>query len=138
MYETENELVCDSIPLIKDIFRSEMNDIKVIKEPKGLFGIPDILLYNGQVIAIEFKLKNWKQAMKQAFRYTSFSSEVYVIMDKTYANSAKENIEEFRKYNIGLGAVGDESMEIYHRPIPKSPFSYELREKAYKLFDNNL
>ena len=56
-------------------FNFNNDNIKYIEEPKGLFGRPDVILFNGNIIAIEYKLKNWKQAMKQAYRYQSFSEE---------------------------------------------------------------
>lgn len=82
MFETEAELAITSLPFIIKEFSYSKCELKFIEEPKGLFGIPDLLLFNGRIIAIEFKLKNWKQAIKQAYRYKSFSEQVYVLLDK--------------------------------------------------------
>ena len=50
-----------------------------LKECQGLFGVPDYIFYAKQnqelsIISFELKLKDWKRAAKQAFRYKSFSN----------------------------------------------------------------
>ena len=54
--------------------------------------------------------------MKQAYRYQSFSYETYVVLDKKYIESAKKNIDMFKKFNIGLGAVEkNSSIKFYYK-----------------------
>ncbi len=134
MFVSEAELVEFSLPLIIEEFRNENNKLDYIQEPKGLFGIPDVIIFNGKVVSIEYKLKNWKQAMKQAYRYQSFSYETYVVLDMEYADVAKKNIDMFKKFNIGLGAVDNETIKFYYKPKKKKPFSNTLSEKALELF----
>lgn len=135
MFETEAELAVTSLPFILKEFSYNKCELKFIEEPKGLFGIPDLLLFNGCIIAIEFKLKNWKQAIKQAYRYKSFSEQVYVLLDKKNICKAKENIDMFIKFNIGLGAVDRNMIEFYHKPEMSKPFSCNLTQKALDLFN---
>lgn len=135
MFETEADMVMTSLPFVLDEFGTSRNKIKFIEEPKGLFGIPDLLLFNGRVIAIEFKLRNWKQAIKQAYRYKSFSEESYVLLDRKYVNKAKGNIDIFIKYNVGLAAVDEDKIEFYYRPKSVKPFSIDLTKKALGLFN---
>lgn len=50
-----------------------------LKECQGLFGVPDYVFYAKQdqelsIISFELKLKDWKRAAKQAFRYKSFQN----------------------------------------------------------------
>ena len=134
MFASEAELVEFSLPLIMEKFKTENNDIEYVQEPKGLFGIPDVIIFNGKIVAIEYKLKNWKQAMKQAYRYQSFSDQTYVILDAAYINLAKNNIDMFIKFNIGLGAVDNNDVKFYYKPIYKKPFSNKLSKKALELF----
>ncbi|WPC42836.1 hypothetical protein [Clostridium sp. JS66] len=134
MFVSEAELVKFSLPLIIEEFRNENNKLDYIQEPKGLFGIPDVIIFNGKVVSIEYKLKNWKQAMKQAYRYQSFSYETYVVLDMEYAHIAKKNIDMFKKFNIGLGAVDNETIKFYYKPKKKKPFNNALSEKALELF----
>jgi len=134
MFKTEKDLVESALPLIQSFFASE-DEVIIVQEPKGLFGIPDVLLYNGEVVAIEFKLKNWKKALQQAFRYRSFSCESYVFLDSYYIGSAVRNLDEFERFNIGLCGVTEEGIETYHKPSRKNPFSNDLISKAYEILE---
>lgn len=134
MFKTEKDLVKSSLPLVQSFFASE-DEVVLVQEPKGLFGIPDVLLYNGEIVAIEFKLKNWKRALQQAFRYRSFSCKSYVFLDSDYIGSAIKNLEEFERFNIGLCGVTEEGIETYHKPNRKNPFSNEMIGRAYELLE---
>jgi hypothetical protein len=77
------------------------NTSHVIYEPKGLFGIPDVMLVhiestNGKIekeaIAFELKLRNWKRALVQAYKYRAFAELSYVILDHSYINPAPEKL----------------------------------------------
>lgn len=133
MFSSEAELVQFSLPLLIEEFKEEGNIISYVEEPKGLFGIPDVVIFNGRVVSIEYKLKNWKQAIKQAYRYKSFSYETYVVLDMEYAESAKRNLETFTKFNIGLGAVSNEGIEFFYKPNGKKPYNNSLSEKVLEL-----
>lgn len=135
VFESENDLVESCIPLIDDFFNPNDSNTEtvLIREPKGLFGIPDVMLYNGKIIAIEFKLKNWKGAMKQAFRYKCFSFESYVFLDEKHIKKPLENLSEFERFNIGLCGVNNEKINMYYRPVEENPYSHEMELKARNL-----
>lgn len=135
MFNTEKALVESTLPML-DSFFSTGDSIKVVQEPKGLFGIPDILLDNGHIVAIEFKLTKWKRALEQAYRYRSFSSESYVFLDNDFIDSAVKNIEKFQRYNIGLCGVSRERIVLYHAPIYKEPYSENLYCKANEIISS--
>ncbi|MCZ2101380.1 MAG: hypothetical protein LC107_07585 [Chitinophagales bacterium] len=107
-----------------------------IKEYQGLFGVPDFLFYikheSGiSIISFELKLKNWKRAAKQAFRYKNFSNISYVVLPENTLQNALANIELFEKYNIGLAKFdinGD--FEIVFKPTPNLPYSEELNKRV--------
>lgn len=130
MFDTEAEMVKVTLPYLLD----EFNCRRYIEEPKGLFGIPDLVMFNGKIISIEYKLRNWKQALRQAYRYKSFSEESYVVIDKSYLKKPRENLDAFAKFNIGLAAVDKDNVEIYYKPKSVKPFSAELTDKALSLF----
>jgi hypothetical protein len=134
VFKTEKDLVESSLPLVQSFF-STQDEVIIVQEPKGLFGIPDVLLYNGDIVAIEFKLKDWKRALQQAFRYRSFSYESYVFLDSDYIGSAVKNLDQFERFNIGLCGVTEEGIESYHKPNRKNPFSSDMINRAYELFD---
>lgn len=130
MFASEFDLVESSIPLLHKYFNSKL----IVKEPQGLFGIPDVVVHNGDIVSIEFKLKNWKRALQQAFRYKTFSNESYVFMDQRYAKNAVAHIDSFRKYNIGLCGVTEDELIMYYEPINKQPIDVKFTNKIEEIF----
>jgi len=120
------------------------NSIFVLKELKGLFGIPDFVLIENlenhinYIVSIELKLRNWKKALNQAFRYRAFSNESYVILDEDHIDLGLKNIEYFKKFNIGLGSLNSNSeLKIFYKPLISKPFSTRFNSilKNYFLKD---
>ncbi|MCU6669428.1 hypothetical protein M8013_11795 [Enterobacteriaceae bacterium H4N4] len=99
--------------------RIENNNYIKIRQPKPLCS---------SIIAIEAKLRDWKKALWQASRYKIFSNESWVVLDQYRANAAKLNIEEFKKFNIGLATVSvNGTYEEIFSPTPechKSELAY--------------
>lgn len=137
MFETE-ELMAQKFSefLEKKIVNKK---IDYITELVGVDGIPDCVVFEKTskniryVISYELKLKNWKRAMNQAFRYKLFSNEVYVVMDKKYIHSAIKNIDKFYHYNIGLASFsckGD--LFVHYEPEAHKPFSLAFFKMFYQ------
>ena len=130
MFETEQEMSFMFEKFLKANFGNAY-----LKECQGLFGIPDFVFYAKQkqevsIISFELKLKDWKKAAKQAFRYKSFSNLAYVVLSSKSANVALNNIEVFVRYNIGLAlfnANGD--FKILYRPELGRPYAENLNKK---------
>lgn len=75
-----------------------------------------------EAIAIEAKLRNWKRALKQAYRYKWFASYSYVVMDATHVRPALENRYLFKKFNVGLASITkDGTISIQFRPQKIKP-----------------
>ena len=106
-----------------------------IKEYQGLFGIPDFVFYSKandeiSIVSFELKLKDWKKAAKQAFRYRSFSNVSYVVISSECANPALNNIDVFERYNIGLAKFDSSNgLEILYKPGFAMPFSDNLNQR---------
>jgi len=130
MFETEQEMSLMFEKFLKINFGNTY-----LKECQGLFGVPDYVFYAKQkqdvsIISFELKLKNWKRAAKQAFRYKSFSNISYVVLSSNNINAALNNIEFFEKYNIGLAKFGNNNdFEILFKPKLNTPFSENLNNK---------
>jgi hypothetical protein len=130
MFETELEMSLMFEKYLKANFGNAY-----LKECKGLFGVPDFVFYAKQkqevsIISFELKLKNWKKAAKQAFRYKSFSNISYVVLSNKSVNAALNNIELFEKYNIGLAKFDTDSyFEILYKPTIGTPYSENLNQK---------
>lgn len=85
-------------------------------------------IYVNYIVAIEFKLKNWKRALHQAIRYQSFAKYSYVLLDDLYLSPARKNLELFVKHNIGLiGVNKNGSIEIVSKPKCSRP--YDIKSK---------
>lgn len=130
MFTTEQEMSL----LFEKFLKSNFGNT-YLKECQGLFGVPDYVFYAKQdqelsIISFELKLKDWKRAAKQAFRYKSFSNIAYVVLSSKSANAALNNIELFEKYNIGLAKFDKESdFEILYKPELETPYSENLNQK---------
>lgn len=130
MFETELEMSKMFEKFLKTNFGNSY-----LKECQGLFGVPDFVFYaknkhETSIISFELKLKNWKRAAKQAFRYKSFSNISYVVLSPNTAEAAINGIELFRKYNIGLAKFDKENkFEILFKPELVSPYSEILSKK---------
>lgn len=130
MFETEQEM---SIKFEKYMKINYGN--AYLKECQGLFGIPDFVFYNKKqqnisIVSFELKLKNWRKATKQAFRYKSFSNIAYVVLPEKTAKTAMKNVAMFKKYNIGLASFDLSSvLEILYKPELSHPYSDSLNLK---------
>lgn len=139
MFDTEQEM---SILFEKYLKMNFGNTY--LKECQGLFGIPDFVFYinnnkeDVSIVSFELKLKNWKRAAKQAFRYKSFSNVSYVVLPMKNINAALNNIELFKKYNIGLAKFDQNSVfEILHKPEIEKPYSEDLSHKIIASIGNS-
>lgn len=132
MFITEEKMVDTCV---NELQNSHKNG-KIVLEPNGLFGRPDIMIEDREIICIEAKLKNWKRALIQAYRYRSFSEKSYVYMDNDFIKAPLDNIDEFKRFNIGLAGVSDEKINIYYEPKETKPFSKVLYEKARSFFSS--
>jgi len=130
MFNTEKEMSIYFESYFKQNFGNAY-----LKEFQGLFGVPDYICYqkngdNISIISFELKLKNWKTASKQAYRYKSFSDATYVVLPQSLFTTALKNIEYFKKYNIGLALFSNEKeLNIVNKPNPCEPYSDNLKLK---------
>lgn len=76
------------------------------------------------VVAYELKLKNWKRALTQAFRYKSFANQSVVVMDDHFIGRAIKNIDEFKRTKDGLASFDLEKFfTVHYMPDQDIPFS---------------
>jgi hypothetical protein len=123
MFQTENNLVdafishlgSDSSPWVTRAFVREFDYIS---------GRTDILSLSmgNEIIAFEAKLSNWRKAMHQAWRNTSFANQVYVVLPRKHATAAIKNRAEFDERGVGLCVVDEMGVEVVvpcstHQPV---------------------
>jgi len=107
-------------------------------EVQGLFGVPDLLVVyppckqrkRGGIlpsIAFEMKLSDWRRGLAQAFRYRSFVTFSFVVLDNSRTKAAVANAGWFKRANVGLIGINvDGSFEVYVWPQREDPFSARL------------
>jgi len=79
-------------------------------------------------IAIEVKLKNWRRALMQAYRYKWFADYSYVVLDHAHINPALKNIDLFKKYNIGLISLTSDGKSYSHiSPKKENPIDTKMQ-----------
>ncbi len=76
-----------------------------------------------RLIAIEMKLKRWREALAQAIEYRKFADEAYVVLDGTQARIKDEVRNAFAENGIGLflqcgGKLGREISAEQLTPTP--------------------
>ncbi len=147
MFETEQEMVIALVSIIKNKSLSINNarDFLIMQEVEGLVGRPDILLKskkNKKIITIELKLKNWKRALAQAYKYKSFSDISYVCMDESNIDVVLKHLDMFEKYDIGLITISkNKKVNILFKPNATEPYAKDLYKKAsikFKDFESKL
>jgi hypothetical protein len=117
-------------------------------EVQGLFGIPDLLAVHAPCprkkrsrvlpsIAFEMKLSDWRRGLAQAFRYRSFATFSFLVLDNTRTKSAVANADRFKRANVGLIGINvDGSFEIYVWPEKETPFSAHLHTALAEIVRN--
>lgn len=67
-----------------------------------------------KIYAIEAKLHDWKRALSQAYRYLEYAHQAWVILDHSRSRPAIENIQKFKRLNIGLASLMSNRTIIVH------------------------
>lgn len=92
------------------------------------YGIADLIVARPQrnspdkwhFTAIEFKLKSWKKALQQAYRYLYFSNQAIVVLPMEEVDNIAIDRDLFHLYNIGLWFFDKRSGSIVKEITPKS------------------
>ncbi len=53
------------------------------------------------VWSFEFKLNNWRKALRQSLRHRTFSSHVSIVMPYSRLDSLSKNVNYFRRFKVG-------------------------------------
>ncbi|MBL0742741.1 hypothetical protein [Chryseolinea lacunae] len=78
-------------------------------------------------VAVEAKLKDWKRALNQAFRYRWFASQAFVVLDSKYSLPAVKNLSHFKKMNVGLAVIDlDGLLTVHFKPKIERPINESM------------
>lgn len=76
------------------------------------------------VVSIEAKLRDWRRALRQAYRYREFSNQSWVLMDAYRVTPALAQIQQFVRSGVGLASINTSGeLFIHHEPPVTAPLS---------------
>ncbi len=110
-----------SAPYLKKVLADLMRmDVIVSAETTKSFRLrSDFYLPYLELMSIEFKLDNWKSALRQALRYRAFSDKSFVVMPASKKKLLSQNADLFKKFGIGLALYDHVSGDIEILVKPK-------------------
>lgn len=77
-----------------------------------------------KIYAVEAKLRDWKRALSQAYRYLEYANQSWVVMDDGCVKPALSNVEKFIRLNVGLATLKtDGTIMVHFAPTESSPRS---------------
>jgi hypothetical protein len=85
-----------------------------------------------RVVAFELKLKDWRKALQQAFRYSYFADQAIVVLPEDVAIRASLYKATFQELGVGLWSFDKKTSEIIHHVQPNRTHarSATARDKA--------
>lgn len=92
------------------------------------------------LFAFEGKIKDWRRALQQAFRYRYFADKAIVVMPQAGAAAALKNFDAFRHACVGFWTFDPNSGVIreHYTPTRIRAFNAEARIKAIRLLTSKL
>ncbi|THU33004.1 hypothetical protein FAM09_26535 [Niastella caeni] len=130
--ETEKEILFDTLKNVTKSNTTTINrSLKKLIQDSYIYKHDNLIRLNKTYkgvslsnIAIEAKLKNWRRALAQAFRYKWFAEKSFVVLDSKHFKPALNNIGEFRKLNVGLAEISKGGQIVIHyRPQKEAPIN---------------
>jgi len=90
------------------------------------------ILKRRTLISFEAKLKNWQQALQQAYRYRYFSDKAIVVMPYENATPALKHLEVFEELKVGFWTFDRSTNRIkkHYTPTRVRALSKNSRQKA--------
>lgn len=90
-------------------------------------------------IAIEAKLKNWKRALQQAYRYKWFAKKSYVILPSENIKPALKRLDLFKKFGVGLASINEDmGLEVHYKSKNEPPYSDKMCKLLNEYLINDL
>lgn len=131
-FATEQKLVDRFVDLIRSN-RTPWGELRFSREfdyARGRTDIVAVARADDTLIAFEAKLKNWRQALQQAYRNTCFAHQSYVLLPKATALLAASCIGEFERRRVGLCYVEDDCLKVLQDSPHTSPLEPWLSTQA--------
>lgn len=104
----------------------------VVREFDYVSGRTDVLALTdaNQLIAFEAKLQDWRRAIRQAWRNTSYVDMAYVVLPADRAHVALEYCDQFLDYGVGLCLICEDGLHVAIESPRASPVLGWLSARA--------
>jgi len=111
----------------------------VIEEFDYGSGKTDVLALSalGHVIAFEAKLRDWRRALHQAWRNTSFANQAYVVLPARLSEVAEKHAWAFRELGVGLCVAEATKLSVLLESKTTEPLIVWLHKKAREALEAN-
>jgi len=117
-YETEERISS----LLIDLQRSGA----IVQNSNGSYSLSrDMSHIKACVVAVETKLRRWRDALEQAKMYRRFADESIVVMAAVYVPKQKDDLSLFRKAGVGLCAATPKGVCWVIKPKNSCPMGAE-------------
>lgn len=137
-YARESDLVQDFLELLQQ-GESPWGALETTTEWDYRTGITDVLARTpeGDLVAFEAKLTDWRRATHQAYRNTTFAERAYVVMPLKAAERASTHPDIFSRYGVGLCSVQKNSVSIIIEApaLDNEPLLPWMHRRAHLFFD---
>jgi hypothetical protein len=92
------------------------------------------------VFAFEGKIKDWRRALQQAFRYRYFADKAIVVMPHISSTAALKNLDAFRHACVGFWTFDTTSCVIreHYTPTRIRAFNSKARSKAIRILTSKV
>lgn len=87
--------------VLKKALREAMEENFILKKG-SLYYLNSEIILQEEIWAFELKLADWKRAIFQALQYKAFASYSVAVFPAEKENIIKENIQSFKKLNVGV------------------------------------
>jgi hypothetical protein len=100
---------------VNRFMRKELRCSSVRRQvPVGLRRIDMVGLREGEIISMELKVRDWRGALRQAWRNRLCSHWSYVALP--FRLTQHITVEDFTRYGIGICAVNDSKVTVTSEP----------------------
>jgi hypothetical protein len=116
--ETIASLSFESLHRVKPIIQDLVESGAAVQTESGALILSKaVASIQAEVIAVEAKLRRWREALDQAIEYKTFADRVFVAMDSFGAPTEDGVLRKFFEYRVGLCAITTEGVEwlVYPR-----------------------
>lgn len=133
-FPTEHDLVTAFVRHLSTGF-SPWTPSGYVREFDYVSGRTDVLSLGAsdEIVAFEAKLSNWRKALHQAWRNTSFANRVYVVMPRESVGAALQHRDEFDTLGVGLCAVDAAGIDVLIDGAKAEPVIPWLNHKARQM-----